>query len=82
MYEVLVDYLESHEVVEPYIERWIEKLEKNVPTTYSTELVQWICISFVFSKEKLFTDTTRIALRQAKGPVATLDLPIRDAAAG
>ncbi|KAF2187432.1 hypothetical protein K469DRAFT_534191, partial [Zopfia rhizophila CBS 207.26] len=65
-----------------YSTQWIEKLEGNIPETYSTELVQWLCISLVFSKASLFKAITRTALRQAAGPVETLGLPIRDCVAG
>jgi len=79
---VLVDYLECHEAVEPYACRWVGNLERYIPRNYSRELVQWICISLVFDEKELVEEITRTALLQAKRPVATLDLPIRDSFTG
>lgn len=77
-----VDYLECLEMVEPYSDKWISALLKNVATTYSKALIQWLCVSLTFRKEGLFTALTRIIIRQAKGPMQTLDLPIRGSVVG
>ena len=79
---VLVDYLECHEAIEPFSDVWIEKLQKNMATVYSKQLIQWLCISLVFRKEEHFTALTRRAIRQAQGPIETLGLPIRESVVG
>ena len=79
---VLVDYLECHEVIEPFSDRWIDDLKKDITVTWSKELIQWLCISLVFRKECQFKAVTRTAIRQAKGPIQTLGLPIRESVVG
>ncbi|KAF2181502.1 hypothetical protein K469DRAFT_740767 [Zopfia rhizophila CBS 207.26] len=78
---VLVDYLQCHEVIEPFSDKWIKKRKGNIPETYSRELVQWLCISLVFNQASLFKAITRTVLRRATGLVETLGLPIRDCVA-
>ena len=72
---VVVDYLQCLEAIEPFSDRWIESL-KNVPTTYSPALIQWLCISRVFKKAELFRSITGTMIWKAKGPIQTLGLPI------
>jgi hypothetical protein len=73
---VLVDYYECVEVVEVFSDMWINQLEKQPPRIYSRDLILWICISWVFRLSKQFTVATRIALKQSRGPIQTLGLPI------
>lgn len=75
---VLVDYLECHEVIEPFSDMWIDDLKGSIAVTYSKALIQWLCISLIFHKESQFTVMTRTAIRQSKGPIQTLSLPIRE----
>lgn len=79
---ILVDYLECHEPVEPFSDMWIEALKGNMSYTYSKELIQWLCISIVFHKEYYFKNLTSAAILQAKGPIKTLGLPIRESVVG
>lgn len=79
---ILVDYLECHEAIEPFSDMWIDELKSSIAKTYSKELIQWLCLSLVFHKESYFTALTRIAIRQARGPIQTLDLPIREIVIG
>lgn len=79
---VLVDYLECHEAIEPFSDMWIDNLKGAIATNYSKVLIQWLCISLVFHKKSQFTAMTCIAIRQAKGPVQTLGLPIRKGIVG
>jgi hypothetical protein len=74
----LVDYLECHEVVEPFVNNWIEQMRGRMTRTYSKKLIQWICICQVFNKASLFKTVTLIAIRQARDVVDKADLPIRD----
>ncbi|KAF2108625.1 hypothetical protein BDV96DRAFT_652565 [Lophiotrema nucula] len=74
----LVDYLECHEVVEPFVDKWIEQLKGDITEDYSKELIQWLCISQVFNKETLFEAVTRIAICRARDLIDKADLPIRD----
>jgi hypothetical protein len=73
---VLVDYYECYEAVQIYSDMWIEHLRQKFPETYSRTLVLWICISWVFSKEEDFEQATRIAIKQCKDRIQTMELPI------
>jgi hypothetical protein len=79
---VIVDYLECLEVVEPYSDRWVDNLKGDIPATYSTELIQWHCISLVFRKQLEFEAVTSTAIRYSKGAIQTLGLPIRERLVG
>lgn len=73
---VLVDFYDCHETVEVFSDLWVDSLKGDIPTKLSKDLIRWLCISWVFQKAILFRDLTRIALRQSKGPIKTLGLPI------
>ena len=77
-----VDYLECLDLIEPFADGWINALKKGAAATYSKALIQWLCVSLIFRKENLFAALTRTAIRQAKGPIQTLGLPIRDSIVG
>lgn len=79
---VLVDYLECHEVIELFSDRWIDDLKGGITTTYSEALIQWLCISLIFRKACQFKAVTHTAIRQTKGPIDTLGLPIRESVVG
>ncbi|KAL2004644.1 hypothetical protein VTN00DRAFT_3380 [Thermoascus crustaceus] len=73
---ILVDYYECYEAVEIFSDMWIDRLEGEVPTTYSSELIKWLCISWVFRKNEIFRSVTRVAQRQSKGRIEQHELPI------
>ncbi|KAH7117538.1 hypothetical protein B0J11DRAFT_582945 [Dendryphion nanum] len=75
---VLVDYIQCHEAIEPFSDKWIDNMEENVPKTYCRELVHWICISYVFEKLSIFRAVTQTALLHATRPVELINLPIWD----
>ena len=79
---VLTDYLQCHEVVEPFVDQWIERLEGQIIQIYSKELIQWLCISQVFEKGHLFKTVTRTALHQARDLIDKAGLPIWDSIEG
>lgn len=73
---VLVDYYECHEAVEIFSDMWIDRLKGEVPTTYSSELIKWLCISWVFRKDEIFRSVTQVAQCQSKGRIEQHGLPI------
>jgi hypothetical protein len=79
---VMVDYLECHEAVEPFSDRWVDNLKGDIPTTCSNELIQWLCISLTFHKQIQFQAVTRTAIRLSRGVIQTLGLPIRESVVG
>ncbi|EQB48386.1 hypothetical protein CGLO_12408 [Colletotrichum gloeosporioides Cg-14] len=72
----LVDYYDCHEAVQLYGDIWIDGIKDNIPNQCNRELVLWMLVSWVFSKEKIFNQVTRTAILDSKGPVPTLGLPI------
>lgn len=74
---VLVDYYGCHEVVQPWVERWLlNSYIAMVEPYYSRELLLKMMISWVFSDRNLFRHVTEIAIRTSRGPIHTLGLPI------
>ncbi|KAH8889906.1 hypothetical protein GQ53DRAFT_184308 [Thozetella sp. PMI_491] len=73
---VLVDYYKCHEALELFVDLWIQNLSRNLPTEYGRDLVLWLAVSWVFSKQALFTTITKVAIMESKSPLKTLDLPI------
>ncbi|KAH8658308.1 hypothetical protein BX600DRAFT_439476 [Xylariales sp. PMI_506] len=73
---VLVDYYKCHEVVELFADCWIQELRQSLPKEYGRELVLWLTVTWVFAQASLFLDLTEIAIKESKGPILTLDLPI------
>ncbi|KAK8029503.1 hypothetical protein PG993_010794 [Apiospora rasikravindrae] len=72
----LVDYYDCHEIVELYADCWISNLKHNLPKEYSRDLVLWLSISCVFSQGSLFQTLTKVVMKEARGPLPTLNLPI------
>ncbi len=64
---VLVDYYECYEAVEMFVDFWIQSLSRNLPKEYSRDLVLWLAISWVFSKENLFKTLTKVAALESTG---------------
>ena len=73
---IAVDFVQCHEAVERFARDWIKKLKMEVPTLHSAELVQWLCVSKVFGDSKLFKTVTLTMIRQARGQIQDLHLPI------
>lgn len=71
---ILVDYYECREAIDLAAEIWINKLTQ--PKEPSRDLVFWLFISWVFRREEVFRAMTTVALRQSKGPLQALNLPI------
>ncbi|KAI1139120.1 hypothetical protein F5Y05DRAFT_403713 [Hypoxylon sp. FL0543] len=74
---VLVDYYKCHEAVMLWSDIWIDELKKiPLPTEVNRELILWILVAYVFGKEDLFKNATKVALPLCRGYLPTLDLPI------
>jgi hypothetical protein len=79
---VLVDYYHCHEVVEPWADRWIRDINQPLPNQYGRDLMLCLVISVVFSQESLFETMTKIASKQSKRSLQTLNLPIPQSVIG
>ena len=73
---VLVDYYRSLNVVQFFAQVWIENMRCMVPASYSTELILWVFVSWVFREPVVFETTTRIAAEGSQGLVSAMGLPI------
>jgi hypothetical protein len=79
---VIIDYYQCHEAVEIYMEMWIRHLNREVPTKYCKELILWLLILYVFPNPDLFLQVTAVAVRQSRGPLQTMGLPISPGVVG
>lgn len=72
----LVDYYKCVEVVGILSEIWINRLDKQLPGSFSKDTILWIWIAYVFRVPEIFNSMTKIALQQSKEPIQAVDLPI------
>lgn len=68
---VLIDKRQMLESVEIYSDFWIQALEKDLPNVYhcKKDIMSWLFISWVFQKEDIFRDMTRITERECDDSV-------------
>lgn len=79
---VLVDYYQCLEVVEVWVNMWIEPLKITAPKRYSRDTILWMCISWVFRQRVLFQAATSAALMHSRERVQTMELPIPESVIG
>lgn len=60
---VLVDKYQMLEVVEIYVEIWMNTLKTSVPIFFTADLLSWLSISWVFGLADIFKQISRIAMR-------------------
>jgi BTB/POZ domain len=60
---ILVDKYQMLEVVELYVEIWMNTLKASVPFTFTADLLSWLSISWVFGLADIFKQIARIAVR-------------------
>ncbi|KAK4085292.1 uncharacterized protein Triagg1_282 [Trichoderma aggressivum f. europaeum] len=73
---VIVDHFQCHQTVKPFADKWIARLKEPYPTCYGRNLVLRLYISWVFLDSLDFAAFTKIIIRESRGPVHTLGLPI------
>lgn len=73
---LVIDYYEFHEVVEVFVDVWLNKLTKDLPTAYGKESTLWLLVSWVFGRAEIFETMTRLAMKQSTNEIAMIDLPI------
>ncbi|KAL7961015.1 hypothetical protein V8C34DRAFT_320598 [Trichoderma compactum] len=73
---VIVDHFQCHQTVKPFADRWIACLKEPYPTCYGRNLVLRLYISWVFLDSFDFAAFTKMAIRESRGPMHTLGLPI------
>ncbi|KAI1751677.1 hypothetical protein F4782DRAFT_174344 [Xylaria castorea] len=72
----IVDYIECHEVIRVFASNWISCLKDDIPVSYNTKLMAWICIAGVFGNDEIFQRCTRLAILKCHSGIPTLGLPI------
>ncbi|KAL6817092.1 hypothetical protein J3E69DRAFT_358321 [Trichoderma sp. SZMC 28015] len=73
---VIVDHFQCHQIVKPFADKWIAHLKEPYPTCYGGNLVLRLYISWVFLDSFDFAAFTKIVIRESRGPMHTLGLPI------
>lgn len=73
---VVVAHYHCDEAVKSHSDKWISNLTEPLPTCYGRDLVLRLFTSWVFSDGDAFQALTAIAMRESRGPIHTLGLPI------
>lgn len=73
---VIVDYYDCVEVVEVFWDYWLKGLKKDLPTSYGSESLLVLLVSWVFSAVDIFEKMTELAVRHSKCLIKVADLPI------
>ncbi|KAL7783156.1 hypothetical protein V8C43DRAFT_326405 [Trichoderma afarasin] len=73
---VIVDHFQCHQTVKPFADQWIAGLKEPYPTCYGGNLVHRLYISWVFLDSFDFAAFTKIVIRESRGSMHTLGLPI------
>lgn len=64
---ILVDKYRLQQYVAASSDEWVESLQREVPKTFTPDLIHWLCISWVFRRPVEFNIVTRIAERESLG---------------
>lgn len=80
---ILVDKYRLQQYVAISSDKWVESLRREIPQTFTPDLLHWLCISWVFRRPIEFNLVTRIAERESLGqdldtysPALNENLPI------
>lgn len=79
---VLVDYYECREAMYIWTTTWIDALEKELPKTFTRDILLWLWISWFFQLPARFKETTSIVMSWSNGSISNLGLPIPDQVIG
>lgn len=75
-FSILVDYYKCHEITEFFAKFWIAKFTACLPRDHCPSSMIWIFVSWVFSNASIFEKMTELAVKESKGPLETLFLPL------
>ncbi|KAI5462021.1 hypothetical protein BGZ63DRAFT_333295, partial [Mariannaea sp. PMI_226] len=78
-FATIVDYYQCHEAVEVFVDIWLEKMKKDIPSVHGQNSMLWLMVSWVFVRPEIFKAVTGLMLRNCKQPVRVLELPIPEA---
>lgn len=74
----VVDYYDCHEVLEPFVDRWIKALEPELPTVYGRQCMLWMSVSWVFLRESALISMAQLALMGCQSSIDDMGLPLPD----
>lgn len=72
----IVDYYDCHDVTEPFVDRWIQDLRGNFPSSYGKDCVLWLSISWVFLRVDVLQKMAVLAIKGCEPSVETMGLPV------
>lgn len=72
---VLVDYYECYEAVEVFSDMWVAAIE-TAPEKRAAEALDWVLISWVFSKKAIFNQTTLIIINSYRTAISADEIPL------
>lgn len=64
---ILVDKYRLQKAVASAAEEWVDSISAEMPQAFSPDLMQWLCIAWVFRRPLEFNVLTRIAERESDG---------------
>ncbi|KAE8453984.1 hypothetical protein EG329_007760 [Mollisiaceae sp. DMI_Dod_QoI] len=73
---IIVDKYLVLEPVEIYVRQWLSSLRKWMPEGFNSNILPWLCVSWVFRMEDDFQWISRMAVRESVRKLETFDLPI------
>ncbi|CAK7231351.1 hypothetical protein SCUCBS95973_007881 [Sporothrix curviconia] len=75
----VVDKFKLHDAVEIYADRWVDAVgHPSAEKSSRRELTLWIYVAYVFQRDTLFREATKLAATQLTGPLPALaNLPLR-----
>lgn len=76
-FSILVDYYKCHEITNVFARLWIDKLRVKLVVVSRVEIIlPWIFVTWVFSKTTMFGYMTEQAIKDSKGPLEAMGLPL------
>ena len=78
----LTDFYQCHEIMEIYLERWLDCLKRSFHHSYTDYTTAWIYISLIFDLDNEFKQTTLLYQKFGKSDVEILDLAVEPSIIG
>lgn len=79
---VLVDYYQCLEAVEMHAAAWLQRLPSSISKQFGRDQVLSLLVAWVFPQKELLNDACRSIVRQSRGPIQSLNLPISELLVG
>jgi hypothetical protein len=79
---ILVDHYDLRETVSMMAECWRSNIDFRRPHTFDKEILQWMCVSWVFDWREIWNEVTRVAKLHCFSLICETRLPIPKLALG